>query len=64
MVELKKIRIAVLGASGYTGGETLRLAVRHPNIDVLALTAERYAGVAIDETFPHLGGLALPGPAY
>ena len=62
MAELKKIRIAVLGASGYTGGETLRLAARHPNIDVLALTAERYAGVAIDEIFPHLGGLALPSP--
>ena len=43
MTEKQKIRVAVLGASGYTGGETLRLAVRHENMELLALTADRHA---------------------
>ena len=55
MAGVKNIRIAVLGASGYTGGEILRLAVRHPNIDIVGLTAERRAGEALDAVFPHLG---------
>ena len=60
MAGVKNIRVAVLGASGYTGGETLRLAVRHPNIDIIGLTAEHRAGEALDAVFPHLGGLGLP----
>ena len=54
------IRIAVLGASGYTGAETLRLAARHPHIEIVAVTADRRAGQALGEVFPHLGGLDLP----
>jgi N-acetyl-gamma-glutamyl-phosphate reductase len=54
------IRIAVLGASGYTGAETLRLAARHPEMKIVALTADRRAGADIDSVFPHLGGLGLP----
>jgi len=54
------IRVAVLGASGYTGAETLRLAVRHPAMRIVALTADRRAGADIDGVFPHLGGLGLP----
>jgi N-acetyl-gamma-glutamyl-phosphate reductase len=56
----RKIRIAVLGASGYTGSETLRLAARHPNMAIVALTADRRAGQALGDVFPHLGGLDLP----
>jgi N-acetyl-gamma-glutamyl-phosphate reductase len=55
-----KLRIAILGASGYTGGELLRLLVRHPAAEVAALTAERHAGETIDTVFPHLAGLGLP----
>ena len=54
------IRIAVLGASGYTGAETLRLAARHPHIEIAAITADRRAGQALGDVFPHLGGLDLP----
>ena len=56
----KMIRIAVLGASGYTGAETLRLAARHPHIEIAAITADRRAGQALGDVFPHLGGLDLP----
>jgi len=54
------IRIAILGASGYTGAETVRLAVRHPNLEIVALTADRRAGHDLGTVFPHLGGLGLP----
>ena len=55
-----KPRIAILGASGYTGAETIRLAARHPNLEIVALTADRRAGEDIAAVFPHLGGLDLP----
>ena len=60
MIAQQRIRTAVLGASGYTGGETLRLAVRHENIDILALTADRHAGEGIENVFPNLAGYSLP----
>lgn len=56
----RKFKIGVLGASGYTGADLLRLAVRHPNIDVTVLTANSHAGKPIEEVFPHLRGLGLP----
>ena len=39
-----QIRIAILGASGYTGAELVRMLARHPAADVRVLTAERQAG--------------------
>jgi len=56
----KKIRIAVVGASGYTGADLIRLAIRHPNIAIASLTAATHAGKPIDQVFPHLAGLGLP----
>ena len=58
----KKIRIGILGASGYTGAELLRLLVRHPAAEIAFLTAERHAGAPIESTFPHLFGHDLPVP--
>ncbi len=55
-----RIRVAILGASGYTGAELLRLLVRHPDVEIRVLTADRKAGGTIDDVFPHLGGLGLP----
>ena len=55
-----KPRIAILGASGYTGAETIRLTARHPLVEIAALTADRRAGEDIAAVFPHLGGLDLP----
>ena len=55
-----RIRVAILGASGYTGAELLRLLVRHPGVEIRALTADRKAGGTIDDVFPQLGGLGLP----
>lgn len=54
------VRIAILGASGYTGAELVRLLARHPRADIRVLTADRRAGRAMAEVFPHLAGLTLP----
>jgi len=55
-----EVRIAILGASGYTGAELLRLLASHPAARIMALTAERQAGKPIGSVFPHLAGRALP----
>lgn len=55
-----KIRIGVIGASGYTGSDLLRLAVRHPDIEIVALTANSHAGKPMYQVFPHLADLGLP----
>ena len=52
--------IAILGASGYTGAELVRLIAGHPGMDVTALAADRKAGQAMAEVFPHLRMLDLP----
>jgi N-acetyl-gamma-glutamyl-phosphate reductase len=45
---------AVIGASGYTGAETLRLLARHPMVRVGPVTANAQAGRTVDHLFPHL----------
>lgn len=52
--------IAILGASGYTGAELVRLCATHPNLRLRALAAERKAGMKMGEVFPHLRHLDLP----
>lgn len=47
-------RIAILGASGYTGVELLRMLAHHPRAQIVALTADRQAGKEIGAVFPHL----------
>ncbi len=48
------IRAAIIGASGYTGAELVRLLVGHPDVCIGAMTADRKAGQAFGEVFPHL----------
>ena len=49
-----KTRVGIIGATGYTGVELLRLLLHHPEIEVTALTSQKYAGVPIDQVFPSL----------
>ncbi|AUQ74236.1 N-acetyl-gamma-glutamyl-phosphate reductase [Phaeobacter piscinae] len=53
-------KVAILGASGYTGAELVRLIAQHPTIEITALSAERKAGMTMAEVFPHLRHLELP----
>ncbi|MEV4759858.1 N-acetyl-gamma-glutamyl-phosphate reductase [Micromonospora sp. NPDC049559] len=53
------IRVAVAGASGYAGGELLRLLAGHPEFDLVAATAHSQAGAPVAAVHPHLTGLDL-----
>lgn len=55
-----EIRCAILGASGYTGAELVRLIAGHPSFRVAALTADRKAGLPYAQVYPHFAHLALP----
>ncbi|MDX1785405.1 MAG: N-acetyl-gamma-glutamyl-phosphate reductase [Roseovarius sp.] len=52
--------IAILGASGYTGAELVRLIATHPNMQIKALGANSKAGQTMADVFPHLRHLDLP----
>jgi N-acetyl-gamma-glutamyl-phosphate reductase len=52
------ISVAVSGASGYAGGEVLRLLAGHPDVTIGAITAHSNAGSRLGELQPHLHGLA------
>ncbi len=56
----KKPNIAILGASGYTGAELVRLIATHGGMTIAALSADRKAGQQMAEVFPHLRHLDLP----
>ncbi len=56
----KVFDIAILGASGYTGAELVRLIATHPDLRIAALSADRKAGMSMGEVFPHLRHLDLP----
>lgn len=56
----RRIRAGILGASGYTGAECVRLLSRHPNVDIVFMTADTQAGKSYAEVYPHLGMLDLP----
>jgi N-acetyl-gamma-glutamyl-phosphate reductase len=57
---MKKINVAVIGASGYTGAELIRILVNHPNVKITSLVANSSAGKNIDEIFSHLKPFKLP----
>lgn len=52
--------IVILGASGYTGAELVRLLAGHSQMRISALSADRKAGMAYGDVFPHLRHLSLP----
>lgn len=52
--------VAILGASGYTGAELVRLIATHPSLRITGLSGDRKAGMAMGEVFPHLAHLDLP----
>jgi N-acetyl-gamma-glutamyl-phosphate reductase len=52
--------IAIIGASGYTGAELVRLIATHPSFEIKALAANSKAGMSMAKVFPHLRHLDLP----
>jgi N-acetyl-gamma-glutamyl-phosphate reductase len=51
------MEIAIIGASGYTGGELMRLLLHHSSADVVAATSRKLDGVSVASVHPHLQGL-------
>ena len=49
-----KTKVGIIGATGYTGVELLRLLLVHPEVEVTTLTSQKYAGVPIGQVFPSL----------
>lgn len=47
-----KARVGILGASGYTGAELMRILLLHPHVNIKYMTADRSAGMAFSEVFP------------
>ncbi len=52
--------VAILGASGYTGAELVRLIATHPSLNITGLSGNSKAGMAMADVFPHLRHLDLP----
>lgn len=57
---MAQLKTAILGASGYTGAEAVRLITRHPNLTLTALTGHSRAGEAFGDVFPSYRGAELP----
>lgn len=51
---MKKVKVSVVGATGYTGVELVRILSRHPGAELVKLTTQSYAGRRMWEVYPHL----------
>lgn len=60
MATADSIKIGILGASGYTGADLVRLLAGHARAEIKVLTANQHAGKAMRAVYPHLGTLDLP----
>ena len=50
-----KVKVGIVGASGYSGEELVRLLLRHPHVELAALTSRQYAGQTLAKVFPQFG---------
>ncbi|MBZ9571475.1 N-acetyl-gamma-glutamyl-phosphate reductase [Methanobrevibacter sp. TMH8] len=51
--------IAIVGGSGYTGGELIRLLQKHPDAEIKSITSRQYNGTPVDKIHPHIRGSNL-----
>ena len=56
---MKQLRVGIMGASGYSGEELLRLLSRHPSAEICWVTSRTYAGAPIGDVFPRFADLSL-----
>ncbi len=54
---MQKIKVGIVGGTGYTGVELLRLLSLHPNVELVAITSRTEAGLPVAQMFPNLRGL-------
>lgn len=56
----QKIRVGIIGASGYTGADALRLLSGHPNAEIALLTGNAHAGKQLADIYPQFGNIEAP----
>lgn len=61
---VKKIKTAIVGASGYTGMELLRILLAHPAVELTAVTSRAEAGKRLDQVFPRFSKAASAGLTF
>ena len=54
---MRKVKVAIVGASGYTGVELMRILAGHPQVELVMVTSRQYAGQAVAAVFPSLRGI-------
>ncbi|HEY6419643.1 MAG TPA: N-acetyl-gamma-glutamyl-phosphate reductase [Candidatus Binataceae bacterium] len=60
MAANNRVKVAVVGASGYSGIEAVRILAAHPFVELAVLTSEHYAGREVADVYRHLAGVDLP----
>jgi N-acetyl-gamma-glutamyl-phosphate reductase len=60
MASTNRVKVGILGATGYSGIEAVRLLAAHPFVELSVLTSEHYAGREVAEVYRHLAGVDLP----
>ena len=53
---MKKVKVGIVGGSGYTGIELLRLLAQHPHAEIVTITGRKDAGTHVAKMFPSLRG--------
>ena len=51
----KKVKVGIVGASGYSGEELVRLLLTHPHVELTAVTSRQYAGQTLAQVFQQFG---------
>jgi N-acetyl-gamma-glutamyl-phosphate reductase len=54
---MNKTKVGIIGASGYSGEELLRLLLRHPSVEIVSITSRQHASKPVSEIFPRFRGL-------
>jgi N-acetyl-gamma-glutamyl-phosphate reductase len=57
-------KVIVVGASGYSGEELVRLLIRHPHVDLAAVTSRQLAGQTVAQVFPRFAGMRFADVAF
>src|SRR3990167_3896614 len=53
---INMVKVGIVGGTGYTGVELLRLLAQHPDVELVAITSRKEAGMAVSAIFPSLRG--------
>lgn len=59
-MKMTKYKIAIIGATGYTGSELVRLLINHPNVEITAITSESRKGERFSDVHPQFQGIFEP----